>query len=259
MPEKMPVTWKDADDGVLVVTMDRRPANALGFPIIDGLSAALDVADRRPDVQTLVITSAVPGFFAAGADIKHMASIDAAGFAAYGGRLRAVLARLAAPGRIAIAAVEGRALGGGLELALACTLRVAGSAATFGLPEIKLGLIPGAGGTQRLPRLIGRARALDIMLSAREVPAEEADSIGLVDRVTAAGGAKAGALALAAGLASMSRPALAALIRSVDAAFELSFDEGLRVEAKQVEELFEHGEAREGISAFLEKRTPRFS
>jgi enoyl-CoA hydratase len=233
-------TWKDAADGVLVVTLDRRPANALGLPIIDGLAAALDEADRRPDVRTLVITSAVPGFFAAGADIKHMASIDAAGFAAYGDRLRGVLDRLAGSDRITVAAVEGRAL------------------ALFGLPEVKLGLIPGAGGTQRLPRLVGRGRALEIMLTAREVPAAEAGAIGLVDRVTAPGGALDGALALAAELAPMSRPALGAVVRSVDAAQDLPLGEGFRVEAAEVNGLFAHGEGREGIAAFLEKRAPKF-
>lgn len=258
MTDTTPVTWEDAPDGVLVVMLDRRPANALGLPIIDGLTAVLDEADRRPDVRTIVIASAVPGFFAAGADIKHMASIDAAGFAAYGARLRGTLDRLAGSGRITIAAVEGRALGGGMELAMACTLRVAGAGARFGLPEVKLGLVPGAGGTQRLPRLVGRGRALEIMLTAREVPAAEAAAIGLVDRVTAAGDALDGALALAAELASLSRPALGAVIRSVDAAFDLPLEEGARFEAAQVEELFAHGEGREGITAFLEKRAPKF-
>jgi enoyl-CoA hydratase/carnithine racemase len=258
MTDTTPVTWEDAPGGVLVVTLDRQPANALGLPIIDGLTAALDEADRRPDVRTIVIASAVPGFFAAGADIKHMASIDAAGFAAYGARLRGTLDRLAGSERITIAAVEGRALGGGMELAMACTLRVAGAGARFGLPEVKLGLVPGAGGTQRLPRLVGRGRALEIMLTAREVPAAEAAAIGLVDRVTAAGDALDGALALAAELASLSRPALGAVIRSVDAAFDLPLDEGARFEAAQVEELFAHGEGREGITAFLEKRAPKF-
>jgi enoyl-CoA hydratase/carnithine racemase len=122
-----------------------------------------------------------------------------------------VLGRLADPGWISIAAVEGLALGGGLELALACTLRVAGAQARSGLPEVKLGLIPGAGGTQRLPRLVGRGRALDIMLTGRQVAAEEA------------------------------------------------FADGLAYEADQVNRLFEAGEAKEGLTAFLEKRRPNFA
>jgi enoyl-CoA hydratase len=248
------VTWTD-EDGALVVTMDAGPANALGPPILDGLTAALDEADHR----VVIVESAVSGFFAAGADIKHMAGIDVATFTAYGDRLRAVLDRLAAPERITIAVVEGLALGGGLELAMACTMRVAGTDARFGLPEVQLGLIPGAGGTQRLPRLVGRGRAIDIMTTARQVPADEAKAIGLVDRLVGAGGAHDAALELAARLGRMSRPALAAVVGTVDAAFDLPLGEGLRYEAGQVGALFEYGEAKEGLIAFLEKRPPRFA
>lgn len=258
MTENPVVTWADAADGVLTVTLDRRPANALGPPIIDGLDAALDDAARR-GTRVLVITSAIPGFFAAGADIKHLGTVDAASFTAYGDRLRAVVERLANADLISIAAVDGVALGGGLELAMAATLRVAGTDARFGLPEVRLGLIPGAGGTQRLPRLVGRGRALDIMATARQVPAQEAASIGLVDRLVAAGGAEEAATGLARELAALSRPALAAVVRTVDAAFDRPLADGLGFEVSQIQELFEHGEAGEGIAAFLEKRAPKFS
>jgi enoyl-CoA hydratase len=259
--ERPVVSWEDApgdDTGVLVVTIDRRPANALGPPIIDGLDAALDEAERRSS-RVLVLASAVPGFFAAGADIKHMGTVDAESFTAYGDRLRAVVERLAAADAVSIAAVEGVALGGGLELAMACTLRVAGAGAAFGLPEVRLGLIPGAAGTQRLPRLVGRGRALDIMMSARQVPAEEAAAIGLVDRLVDAGRARDAAVELAVDLTRGSRPALAAVRRTVDAAFDLPLPDGRRYEVEQIQELFEHGEAREGIAAFLEKRAPKFA
>ena len=252
------VTWEDAADGVLVAVLDRRPANALGPPIIDGLNAVLDEAERR-DTRVLVLASAIPGFFAAGADIKHMGTVDAQSFTAYGDRLRGAVERLASANLISIAAVEGLALGGGLELAMACTLRVSGADAGYGLPEVKLGLIPGAAGTQRLPRLVGRGRAIDIMATARQVPADEARAIGLVDRLVEAGGARDAAVELAAGLARLSRPALAAVLRTVDAAFDLPFPEGQRYEVAQIQELFETGEAREGITAFLEKRAPKFA
>jgi enoyl-CoA hydratase len=257
MSDSSAVTWEDAGDGVLVVILDRRPANALGPPIIDGLDAALDEAAGR-DTRTLVLTSAVPGFFAAGADIKHMGTVDAASFTAYGDRLRGVLERLAGADLVSIAAVEGLALGGGLELAMACTMRVAGADARFGLPEVQLGLIPGAGGTQRLPRLVGRGRALDMMATARQVPGDEAHAIGLVDRLVEPGRARDAALELAAGLRRISRPALAAVVRTVDAAFDLPLEEGLRYEVAQIQELFERGEAKEGIAAFLDKRAPDF-
>jgi enoyl-CoA hydratase/carnithine racemase len=185
-----------------------------------------------------------------------MAEIDAAGFLEYGDRLRGVLDRLAS--RVSIAAVEGAALGGGLELAMACCLRVAGVGASFGLPEVRLGLIPGAGGTQRLPRLVGRGRALDIMMTARKVPADEALAMGLVDRLVEAGGAQSEALALAATLTQMSQPALSAVIATVDAAFDLPLSDGMQFEVDAEQKLFEEGDAMEGIAAFVAKRTPDF-
>ncbi|MET8427919.1 enoyl-CoA hydratase-related protein [Nocardia sp. NPDC004860] len=253
------VTWNIADNCIMTITLQRRPANALGPAIIEGLGTALDAADAAGNVKVAVIESSIPGFFAAGADIKHMSGGDAESFTAYGDQLRAALDRLAAPGRITIAAVEGVALGGGLELAMACTLRVGAASAKFGLPEVKLGLIPGAGGTQRLPRLVGRGRALDIMLSARQVPADEAYTIGLIDRLVADGTATATALELAAELSTMSLPAQQAVIRTVDAAFDLPLEEGFRFEVGQVQQLFESGEAKEGLAAFLEKRAPKFA
>ena len=253
----MVVSWRVESPGVWVVTMDRPPANALGIPILDGLQAAIDAALGAGDVKVMVVASALDGFFAAGADIKHLSSIDAASFLAYGNQMRAVNDRLAAAPWISIAAIDGLALGGGLELALACTLRVSGPRAAFGLPEVKLGLIPGAGGTQRLPRLVGRGRALDIMLTARQVPAEEALAIGLVDRLTD-GDVMKDALALAGDLVTSSLPAQLAVVRAVDAAGELPLDQGLQVEADEEQRLFEHGEAAEGISAFIAKRPPEF-
>ncbi|ROS32077.1 enoyl-CoA hydratase/isomerase family protein [Amycolatopsis thermoflava] len=249
------VVRRDAGDGIEVFTLRRAPANALGLPIIDGMNAALDASEAK----VVVVSSEIPGFFAAGADIKHMSAIDAKSFTEYGDRLRGVLDRLASADRISIAAVDGLALGGGLELAMACTLRVGSSSAKFGLPEVKLGLIPGAGGTQRLPRLVGRGRALDIMLTARQVPAEEAHAIGLIDRLVAAGTAEKAALELGRELARLSLPAQQAVIRTVDAAFDLPLEQGFRFEVAQEQELFESGEAREGITAFLEKRPPDFA
>jgi enoyl-CoA hydratase/carnithine racemase len=254
--DQAPVSWREASPGVVLVTLDRPPANALGPPILDGLHAAIDAAGDG--VQVMIIASAVDGFFAAGADIKHMSAIDAASFAAYGDRMRAVNDRLAAAPFLSVAAVDGLALGGGLELAMAATMRVCGPRARFGLPEVKLGLIPGAGGTQRLPRLVGRGRALDIMLTGRQVPAAEALAIGLADRLTEGDVAEA-ALALAGELAGASLPAQRAVVAAVDAASDLPLGTGLDFEAERVQELFEHGEAAEGIAAFTEKRPPRFA
>jgi enoyl-CoA hydratase/carnithine racemase len=242
-------------DDIVTLALRRPPANALGLPIIEGLQAALD---EVPHARVLVVASRVDGFFAAGADIKHMATVDGAEFAAYGDALRALLNRFAAPSRISIAAIDGLALGGGLELALACTLRVGSERASFGLPEVKLGLIPGAGGTQRLPRLVGRGRALDIMLTGRPLDAAEAHAIGLVERLVAPGEAEAAALVLARELRELSQPALHAVVRSVDIAADLSLNAGLDRERSEEQRLFDSGEAREGIAAFLAKRPPEF-
>jgi enoyl-CoA hydratase len=239
----------------MVVTLNRPPANALGLPVLDGLHAALDAAEAS--LKVMIVASAVDGFFAAGADIRHMSAADAASFAAYGDRMRAVNDRLAAAPWISVAAVDGLALGGGLELAISCTMRVSGPRARYGLPEVKLGLIPGAGGTQRLPRLIGRGRALDMMLTGRQVPAGEALAIGLVDRLTDGDVVRAAA-ALAAELMTASLPAQLAVVRAVDAGLDRPLAEGLSVEAAEIQELFTHGEAAEGIRAFLEKRPADF-
>jgi enoyl-CoA hydratase/carnithine racemase len=251
------VSWT-TDGAAFVVALTNPPANQLGQVLIEGLSDALD-AFESAGARALVVTSTLDGFFAAGADIKLMESADAATFAAYGASLRAVLDRLTALSRPSIAVIEGRALGGGLELALACTLRVAGTNARLGLPEPKLGLIPGAGGTQRLPRLIGRGRALDMMLTAREVDADEALRIGLVDRLTQPGTARTAAIELATGFAGLSRPALEAVLRCVDDAAELPLADGMAREARRVEALFDSPDGREGLAAFLAKRPATFA
>jgi len=242
---------------VVEITLNRPPANALGPAIIDGLHKGLDATDALP-AKVILVSSTLPGFFAAGADIKHMSTVDAASFGAYGDALRGAVERLAAHPAVSVAAVDGLALGGGLELAMACSLRVAGSSARLGLPEVKLGLIPGAGGTQRLPRLVGRGRSLDIMLTGREVDAEEALRIGLVDRLVPAGTAVDAARQLARVLCAASSPAQRAIVRTVDAAYDRPLADGLRYEAEQIQELFEQGEAIEGIRAFIDKRSPEF-
>lgn len=251
------VSWT-ADGPVLHIVLNRPPANALGPAITEGLHAALDEADAsRPKV--LIVSSDLPGFFAAGADIKHMTTVDAASFKAYGDTLRSGLDRLAAHPALSVAAIEGLALGGGLELAMACTLRVAGAGAKLGLPEVKLGLIPGAGGTQRLPRLVGRGAALDIMLTGRQLDTTEALRIGLIDRLAPVGSAVSAARELAAELCAASAPAQQAVVRTVGAAFDLPLTEGLRYEVEQIQDLFEHGEAAEGLRAFVDKRRPNFA
>lgn len=252
------VEWEQVDDATLLVLLRRPPANALGLPLIAGLAGAMDHVDAHPGVRVVVVASRIPGIFAAGADIKHMVTADQEAFEEYGALLRPQVERFAEAGRITIAAVDGLALGGGMELAMACTLRVASSAASFGLPEVRLGLIPGAGGTQRLPRLVGRGRALDIMLTARRVSGEEGARIGLVDRLVADGQAEAEALRLAVQVGALSAPAQAAVVRCVDTTDDAPLAVGLAQEAAESAKLFADGDAREGLTAFVERREPQF-
>jgi enoyl-CoA hydratase/carnithine racemase len=253
----LPVTWK-RDGAIVEVVLNGPPANALSPEIVIGLHAAMD-SEEIAHAKAIVVSSAVEGFFAAGADIKHMSSVDAASFREYGDGLRSAVERLAALPVVSVAAIDGLALGGGLELAMACTMRVAAPRARLGLPEVKLGLIPGAGGTQRLPRLVGRGRALDIMLTGRQVEADEAYWIGLVDRITDPGEtARAAAWRLAHELCAASTPAQLAVVRTVDTAYDRPLRDGLRFEVEQIQELFEEGEAVEGIRAFIAKRAPQF-
>ena len=255
--QPLPVAWK-RDGAIVEVVLNGPPANALSPAIIRGLHAAMD-SEEVATAKVIVVRSAVEGFFAAGADIKHMSSVDAGSFREYGDGLRGALERLAALPVVSVAAIDGVALGGGLELAMACTMRVAAPGARLGLPEVKLGLIPGAGGTQRLPRLVGRGRALDIMLTGRQLEADEAYWIGLVDRF-AEPGETAGAAAwqLAHELCAASTPAQLAVVRTVDAAYDRPLHDGLQFEVNQIQELFERGEAVEGIRAFIDKRAPEF-
>jgi len=241
----------------VLARLHHAPANPLSPPVLEGLAAAADAAEAS-GVSALVIASSIDGFFAAGADIKHMQSLDPAGFAAYGGRMREVFARLAGLEAVTIAAIEGLALGGGLELALACKLRIGSPSARLGVPEIKLGLIPGAGGTQRLPRVIGRSRALDLLVTGRQVGGAEAHAIGLLDRLVGEGEAESVALEIATRIAGFSRPALRATDRCLDAAFTMDLDAGIAFEAAEEQALFEDGEANEGIAAFVARRTPVF-
>lgn len=245
------------DDGVATVSIASPPANALGAAVIDGLSSALDGAEAA-GARVIVVRSEVDGYFVAGADLKLLADADVDGFVRYLERLRGVLERLAALPQLSIAAVDGFALGGGLELAMACTLLVATPRAKLGVPEIKLGLLPGAGGTQRLPRLIGRGPALDLLLTGRSIGGEDGARLGLVDRLAPDGEAYAVAADFAASLAAGPAEALAATVRCADAARDLPLREGLGVEWDEIVHLFTTRDAREGIRAFIEKRPPEF-
>ncbi|MGY9084410.1 MAG: enoyl-CoA hydratase/isomerase family protein [Acidimicrobiales bacterium] len=254
----MTVVGYEFADGVTTITLSRPPANALGEPIIAGLAAAFDQAEAD-NSAVIVITSAVSGFFAAGADLTLFDNLDQAGFLDYLDRLRAQIERAHTGPWVSIAAVDGHALGGGLELAMACTMRVASAGAKLGVPEVKLGLLPGAAGTQRLPRLVGRGAAIDLLLTGRSVGGSEALQMGLIDRLAGEGvSAVEAAGVLAASLAHGPREAYQAILDCVDAAAQSDLGTGMQFERDQVARLFESPDGREGVQAFLEKRRPSF-
>jgi enoyl-CoA hydratase len=242
-------------EGVALVTLDQRETlNALSFALLAQLDDVLAVLDDDPACHAIVITGAGARAFAAGADIRELAA-ETAGSIGGGDRLAAIdrVGRLRTP---VIAAVRGFALGGGAELAMACDMLVAGDDAQFGQPEIRIGVIPGAGGTQRLTRAIGRARAMELVLTGRRIGAAEADRLGLVTMVVPAAETLARALELAGQVAAMPALAVEAAKAAVNAAQSLPLDEGLRYERERFEALFATEDRDEGMVAFLEKRPP---
>lgn len=244
-------------DGVAVLTLDRPTAlNALSFDLLDELAAALEALDRDPSARVVVITGAGDRAFAAGADITELADQTPERLAAE--RRFDAWDRIWAVGLPLIAAVRGFALGGGCELAMSCDLIVAGDDAMFGQPEIRLGVMPGAGGTQRLTRALGSARAMELILTGRSIGAAEALAGGLVSRVVPAADTLSSALDLADAIARMPPLAVRAAKRAVRAAAELPLAAGLRAERTAFFELFDTEDQREGMRAFIDKRAPAF-
>ncbi len=241
-------------DGVALVTLDRPEAlNALSFDLVDALVARLESLDVDPAARAVVITGS-PRAFAAGADIRELASQSSATLRD-GGRFGA-WDRFAAVGLPLIAAVRGVALGGGCELAMACDMIVAAEDATFGQPEIRLGVMPGIGGTQRLTRAIGKARAMELILTGRSIGAIEAATLGLVTSVVPAESTVDAALELAARIAAMPPLAVRAAVAAVRDADQRSLNDGLAREREAFFGLFDSRDQTEGMAAFIEKRPP---
>ena len=244
------VSTERRDDGVAVVRIDRPPLNALSRAVLDEVAgAARDLADD-PGVKTVVVLGGAKAF-AAGADISELG--DQAAARDIGTRFRAAFDGIGAIPRPVVAAINGVALGGGLELALACDLRIAADNARVGQPEILLGVIPGAGATQRLPRLVGPARAKELIWSGRQVKSDEALAIGLVDRVVPAGELEDAALAWAASLASGPVVAMGLAKRVIDTGLDGGLARGLDLEAEAFVEVFGTEDANTGVRSFLEE------
>jgi enoyl-CoA hydratase len=250
----------ERDGATAIVTVNRpRVLNALDAHTFDELQQV--IADVAGDdvIRALIVTGAGDRAFVAGADIGELSRLDPASARSVALRGQNVFAQLENLGKPVVAAVGGFALGGGCELAMACTLRIAGEQATFGQPEVQLGLIPGYAGTQRLTRLVGRARALELTLTGRRIPASEALAIGLVHRVVPADCLMEEARALAGTLAAQAPLAVRYILEAITRGAEMPFDEACRLEASLFGLAAASDDMREGTRAFLEKRTPRFT
>jgi enoyl-CoA hydratase len=240
-----------------IVCLNRPQAlNALNATLKDELLNAAEAFDADADVGCILMTGSDKAF-AAGADIKEMA--DQSYIDIFRADFTADYERLARVRKPIIAAVAGFALGGGCELAMMCDLIIAADNAKFGQPEIKLGVIPGIGGTQRLARAVGKAKAMDLILTGRMMDAAEAERSGLVARVVPAASLMEEAMKVAETIAAMSQPSLIAAKEAVNRSFETSLAEGVRFERRVFHALFATKDRKEGMAAFIEKRPPRFT
>jgi enoyl-CoA hydratase/carnithine racemase len=247
----------DVDTTVATIRLDRLPANAISRQVSEELRDAVLEAGERDDVRAVVVWGG-PKIFAAGADIKDMVGWGPEEIRPVVSALGDALVVLEEIPKVTIAAIEGYCLGGGCELALACDFRFAAQDAELGQPEIALGIIPGAGGTQRLPRLVGHARARELVYSGRRVSADEALRIGLVDAVTPPGEAHQAAAHAALRYAKGPTRALAAAKEAMNAVALGDVRRGLGVERDVFVGLFATEDQKEGMKAFLEKREPEF-
>lgn len=244
--------------GVALLTLDRQEAlNALSFSILKEIGEVLDDVAHMPGVRALLVVGAGDKAFCAGADIKELRHRDLMSQKRGSEFGQSVFAKLDALPIASVALINGYAFGGGMELALACTFRIGSPDARFALPEIKLGLIPGYGGTQRLPRLVGEARALEILMTGRKLNVDEALAIGLVNRIVTGDMIEAGR-AFAEEFTGYSLPVFEMTRRAVQRGYGLSLRDGLALEADLSTLAYQTADAEEGMAAFQEKRHPEF-
>ena len=247
-------------DRILLATVNRpEKMNALNSQVLEELDGAIRQARSNDGVGAMIVTGAGPKAFVAGADISELATMTPVTGRAHALRGQAVFSRLENLGKPVIAAINGFALGGGCELALACTLRVASENAKLGQPEVKLGILPGYGGSQRLARIVGEGRAMEICLTGEPIGAAEAFRIGLVNRVVPAGEALAAARELAGKILANAPLAVAFTMDAIHNGLDLPLEDGLELEATLFGVCASTEDMREGMKAFLEKRVARFS
>ena len=252
----------DVTNRTAVITIDHPPANALNSQILDELGAAFDTALAAEEVKVIIITGAGQ-FFVAGADVNEINQVkdDAQAAARLIEKGQNLFLKIEGSPKPVIAAINGRfALGGGNELAMACHIRLAEDSVQFGQPEIKLGIMPGWGGTQRLPRLVGKGKALELMLTGMNIKAQEAYRIGLINKVVPVGSVVREAKRMAALLSTWSRLPTEAILTAVSEGLtETHMEDALEIELQQFIALQGSNDMEEGIAAFLEKRRPVFT
>ena len=247
------------EDRVAIITLDHPPVNAFNAQTVQDLDLAIDMALEDEAVKVIIITGAGQMAFVAGADISEINSIEDADYAEE--LLRAghgVFNKVEASRKPVIAAINGICLGGGLELAMACHIRVAGDRARIGQPEINLGIIPGWGGTQRLPRIVGPSKGAEMILTGDPITAQEAYRLGLVNKVVPMGDVLKEAKGLARKIASKSAVAIGCAMAAIERGRHLSLDAAMDVEIEQWRTLVDSEDMKEGVGAFLEKRQPQF-
>lgn len=248
-----------ADGGVGILTIDKPPANSYDMAYIQDLDAAIQAAASDGNVKVVLLRSASEKFFSAGADVKAFLANTTEDNMAMITFAHEVLGGIADIPKVFIAVINGHAMGGGLEIALACDLRFAGDGNfRMGLPEVTLGLLPGMGGTQRLPRLVGKYTALKMMVGGETVTPQEALELGIVNQLFSSGSVWEDSLAYAQKLAGGATMAIGHIKRAVHDGIRVSLEEGLKLERELVEELFKSDDAAEGLAAFSEKREASF-
>jgi enoyl-CoA hydratase/carnithine racemase len=249
----------EKQDSIGYVVLDRPPANSYDRAFMEELGAAADEAARDDAVKAIVVRSANERFFSAGADVSVFAKSDMDTQNAFVVCANESIAKFESTPKVVVAAINGHCLGGGLEIALCCDFRIAAEGSyRIGLPEVTLGLLPGTGGTQRLPRLIGRQKALDFMLRGATMPPQDALAAGIVDEVVPAAELLDRATERARAYATGPTFAIGRIKLATVQGFGMRLDEGLKRERQLLVELFRSDDAREGVTAFVEKRKPNY-
>lgn len=254
------VSWSKQNN-IATIIINNPPVNVLSAHVVEQLSIAADEIERDSEVKVVILTGAGDRAFMAGGNIKEFPAWMGKGVEEAKQKslwLQEPLNKIENISCPTIAAINGVALGGGCELALCCDIRIAEEHVFIGLPEIKLGLFPGAGGTQRLPRLIGKAKAKEMIFTGEPLSAEEAKQIGLVNHVVPKGKSLEKALELANVINNYSLPSLILAKRSIDEGYEKILNDGLLIEAENFGRVFQTKDVKEGVEAFIQKRNPNF-